>query len=392
MTVVITVAQQKGGAGKTTLAANLAAALAATRRVAVLDIDPQGSLARWHAIRIARTAPAAALAFSDLSGWRLAGELDRLRRAYDVVIVDSPPVIDSDARRAIRGADLVVVPVQPSAPDIWAAEGTLKLAASERRPACLVLNRAGTGSRMKDGAERELRARGLTVLPAVLGNRTAFSHAFAEGLGVTEAAPRSVAAAELRAVLEELLARVERPASPSPSGRGSSERSATLQAPGEQSGGDQHRDSRELPHAGHLRPDQPAQQHRVEDRAVLERCQHRRLAAAVALGHQHLRQGGHGADPQQGQQRRAVRRYPDRDAGDRGDGAAPQAEQQHDGHVALPGLAHAAYADHRQRPEQHARHYDGRRPHRQLRPALPGAQHHQNAQQPGTHRQRPRRP
>ena len=59
MSIVITVAQQKGGAGKSTLVANLAAALAAVRRVAVLDIDPQHSLARWHAIRLARAAPAA---------------------------------------------------------------------------------------------------------------------------------------------------------------------------------------------------------------------------------------------------------------------------------------------------------------------------------------------
>ncbi len=205
MALVITVAQQKGGAGKTTLAANLAALLAPTRRVAVLDIDPQGSLARWYAIRQARPATLARLAFSDLSGWRLAGELDRLRREFDVVIVDSPPVIDSDARRAIRGADLVVVPVQPSAPDIWAAEGTLKLAASERRPACLVLNRVSAGSRMRDSALGELKARDMMVLPAALGSRTAFSQAFAEGMGVTEAAPKSLAAVEMRAVLSELL-------------------------------------------------------------------------------------------------------------------------------------------------------------------------------------------
>lgn len=206
MSIVITVAQQKGGAGKSTLVVNLAAALAAARQVAVLDIDPQHSLARWHAIRLARTAPAAALTFSDLSGWRLAGELDRLRRAHDVVLIDSPPVIDADSRRAIRGADLVAVPVQPSPPDIWAAEGTLKLAAQEKRPACLILNRVPTGSRLLDATDRELRARGLAVLPAMLGNRAVFSHAFADGLGVTEAAPRSQAATELRAVLAAILA------------------------------------------------------------------------------------------------------------------------------------------------------------------------------------------
>lgn len=206
MAVVITVAQQKGGAGKTTLATNLATALAASRRVAILDIDPQHSLQRWNTLRLARDPVPAKITFSDLAGWRLPSELDRLRREHDAVVVDSPPQVDSDARRAIRAADLVVVPVQPSLPDIWAAEGTLKLAAEEKRPACLVLNRVPTGTKLRDTTDRELRARGLVVLPASLGNRAAFSHAFAEGLGVIEAAPKSAAADEMRALLAAILA------------------------------------------------------------------------------------------------------------------------------------------------------------------------------------------
>ncbi len=206
MAVVITVAQQKGGAGKTTLAANLAAALAATRSVALLDIDPQHSLARWHAIRTARTAPAAPIAFSDLSGWRLALELERLRKAYDVVLVDSPPQIDTDARRAIRGADLVVIPVQPSPPDLWAAEGTLKLAAEEKRPSCLVLNRVPASGKLRDAMMADLKTHGAVVMPVTLGNRAAYAQAFAEGLGVTEKSPRGAAALEVHALLEALLA------------------------------------------------------------------------------------------------------------------------------------------------------------------------------------------
>lgn len=170
MAVVYTVAQQKGGAGKTMLAANLAAALAGSRRVAVLDIDPQRSLTRWHAIRSARARAAAPLTCHDVSGWRIATELDRLRRDHDVVLVDSPPQIDTEAKLAVRGADLVLVPVQPSPPDLWAAEATLKLAASERRPACIVFNRTSN----------------------------------AVGLGVTESVPRSLAAAEMLALLQEL--------------------------------------------------------------------------------------------------------------------------------------------------------------------------------------------
>jgi chromosome partitioning protein len=205
MAVVITVAQQKGGTGKTTLAANLAATLAAGRRIALLDIDPQRSLTRWHALRSARTEPTAVLTFSDVSGWRLTAELDRLKRGHDFVLVDSPPQIDTDARIAIRGADLVLVPVQPSPPDVWAAEGTLKLAAAERRPAAIVMNRVPPTSRLSGTIAAEMTARKLPLLRSAIGNRTGFASAFAEGLGVTETAPRSTAAKELQALLDELL-------------------------------------------------------------------------------------------------------------------------------------------------------------------------------------------
>ncbi len=204
MAVVITVAQQKGGTGKTTLAANIAAALAPSRRVALLDIDPQRSLGRWHGLRQARLQQAAALAFSDISGWRLPTELDRLKRDHDVVLIDSPPQLDTDARVAVRAADIVLVPIQPSMPDVWAAEGTLRLASEERRPAHLMFNRTPPTSRLRDAIAADLASRELPVLRSALGNRAGFAHAFAAGLGVTEAAPRSTAAAELRALLAEL--------------------------------------------------------------------------------------------------------------------------------------------------------------------------------------------
>jgi chromosome partitioning protein len=204
MAIVITVAQQKGGTGKTTLAANLAAALAPSSRVALLDIDPQKSLTRWHAIRTQRDVEAPKLTFSDVSGWRLAAELDRLKRTHDFVLIDSPPQIDTDARLAIRGADLVLIPVQPSPPDVWAAEGTLALAAAERRNARVVLNRVPPTSRLGEAVKADIATRNLPLLRTSIGNRTGFATAFAAGLGVTEAAPRSSAAAELRALLDEL--------------------------------------------------------------------------------------------------------------------------------------------------------------------------------------------
>ena len=206
MAVVYTVAQQKGGAGKTTLAASLAACLAATCRVALLDIDPQRSLTQWYALRHARRPAARALTFSDVSGWRLPSELERLRRDHDVVIIDTPPQVDTDARIAIRAATWVLVPVQPSPPDLWAAQGTLKLAAAERRPVRLVLNRAPATSRLRTQVEHACAQQHLHVLSATLGNRTGFAAAFAAGLGVSEQSPRSLAARELVALAAELAA------------------------------------------------------------------------------------------------------------------------------------------------------------------------------------------
>jgi chromosome partitioning protein len=186
------------------LAANLAAAWAPTHRVALLDIDPQRSLKRWHALRIAR-GKAPPLLFSDVSGWRLGTEIDRLQKEADIILIDTPPHIDTDATRAIRAASLILIPVQPSPPDLWAAEGTLKLAATEKRRVALLMNRAPAKSRLRTAIESEIAGRQLTLLAPALGNRTAYALAFSQGMGVTETAPRTTAAQELTALADAVL-------------------------------------------------------------------------------------------------------------------------------------------------------------------------------------------
>jgi chromosome partitioning protein len=201
---VIAVAQQKGGAGKTMLAAQFAVALAGDGRVALLDIDPQGSLTVWGKLREGAAKAAHEVKVESVSGWRLASELEKLKASYDYVLIDTPPVIDSDARRAIRAADLVLIPMNPAPPDLWAAEGTLKLAAEEKRKTALVFNRAPAASRLRKRLEAEIAARGLSLLPVALANRAGYANAFADGLGVTEAGPATQAADELRAATEAL--------------------------------------------------------------------------------------------------------------------------------------------------------------------------------------------
>jgi chromosome partitioning protein len=201
MAFVIAVAQQKGGAGKSTVAANLAVGLARLgHRVALLDTDPQASLGRWQAERLKQGERATLLTFEASAGWRVPATLDRLRRGHDHVVLDTPPHAETDARVAIRGADLVLVPVQPSPADLWASEATLKLASEEKRRLVAVLNRVPAQGRLREIIEAALRARGVAVLAESLGNRVPFASAFLDGLGVIEAAPRSPAAEEVRAL------------------------------------------------------------------------------------------------------------------------------------------------------------------------------------------------
>ncbi|MBI3709606.1 MAG: ParA family protein [Proteobacteria bacterium] len=202
---VFTIAQQKGGAGKTTLAAQLAIAwIAQRRRIAVVDIDPQGSLSHW--IELRRQSMGSAIGFtpSTLSGWRLAGEVERLMRLHDALLIDSPPHAMTEARIAVRAATLVIVPVQPSPLDLWATRPTLELARAEHRPVLLVVNRMPSRATLAHDMIGKLAAYEIGVARTTIGNRIAFAASMAVGSGVVETEPGSPAAQEIIALGEEI--------------------------------------------------------------------------------------------------------------------------------------------------------------------------------------------
>lgn len=207
---VISIAQQKGGAGKTTLAVQLGvASLMAGRRIAMLDIDPQASLSAWFDLRRRRLGDqAGGLVVQALSGWRLGAELSRLRRQFDDILVDSPPHAESDARSAIREADLALLPCQPNALDVWATEASLEFARRDGTDALLVFNRVPARGRAAQAIRTEVETAGWPVAAASLGNRQAFAASIGEGRGVAETAPNSAASREIGALADEVLARL----------------------------------------------------------------------------------------------------------------------------------------------------------------------------------------
>lgn len=199
---IITIAQQKGGAGKTTIVAHLAVAFSQRgKRVAVIDIDPQGSLTQWHKIREQRFGEGfTGMNFSSISGWRLPNEIERVKRDVDVIIIDSPPHTQTETKTAIRAADFVIIPAQPSPTDLWATAETVKLVTEERIPHRILLNRAVLNSKLLRDIEKKFSS----VMKNKIGNRISFASAMLEGRCVTETATSGAASEEVKLILKEV--------------------------------------------------------------------------------------------------------------------------------------------------------------------------------------------
>ena len=204
--ITLTIAQQKGGAGKTTLAAHLlAAARLRHMQAAGIDIDPQGSLSQWYEER-RRHKDDPLLRFITVPGWRVRSEIELLKRSTEIIVIDSPPHAEMEAKIAIRAADIVIVPVQPSPMDVWATKAILKLAQDEKKPALIVLNRVPARANITQEMMAKLQGLGVKMSAIDLGNRTIFASAMAWGQTAMEIEPASLAALEVTALFDEILA------------------------------------------------------------------------------------------------------------------------------------------------------------------------------------------
>lgn len=201
---------QKGGAGKTTLAACLAVvATEAGERVIALDLDPQGSLAAWGDDRSADAPSVDSLPAEKVA--QLPQVLAALaKQGYTLAILDCAGIASTATNLAIKAADLCLIPTRPTRLDIRATKPTIEALMGLKRPFSFVLNQCPPSTRGSRASEAAmgLQLMGSLVEPKMC-QRADFQDSLAAGQGVTEYAPSSKAAEEIRQLWQNINRRMK---------------------------------------------------------------------------------------------------------------------------------------------------------------------------------------
>lgn len=203
---VIAVLNQKGGAGKTTIATHLARAFQlAGADVLLVDSDPQGSARDWAAVREDQPVPVVGIDRPTIER-----DLKSVAGGKDFVVIDGAPQAADLAVSAIKAANFILIPVQPSPYDIWATADLVELVKQRievtdgKLKAAFVVSRAIKGTRIGAEVAEALSGYGLPVLESRITQRVSYPSTAAGGTTVSDAEPDGDAAREIAALANEI--------------------------------------------------------------------------------------------------------------------------------------------------------------------------------------------
>lgn len=196
---------QKGGSGKTTLATNIAHALKLSgERVLLVDADPQGSARDWNAANEGKL-----LSVVGLDRETLPVDLKGIESGYDWIVIDGAPQVAKLSAAAIRAADVVIIPVQPSPYDVWSTADLVELIKARQEvtggkpKAVFLVSRAIRNSKLSREVGEALQGYGLPTLKAGTTQRVIYPTTASHGLTVMSD-PDCEAAMEIMAIVREI--------------------------------------------------------------------------------------------------------------------------------------------------------------------------------------------
>ena len=200
MATVITVANLKGGVGKSTITINLAtAAQMAGIQTAIIDLDPdQQAAARWSDSRTTGHPPVLSAVHSRVPQ----SIAEAVRNGAELIVIDTAAFEQKILNAAVRVADLILIPCRPTAQDVQYITATTDIVAAHQKPAAIVLNQVEPRLPETEQARALIASLGLALSPNYLSKAVAYQRAIAAGLGVTEYEPSGKAAQEVISFLD----------------------------------------------------------------------------------------------------------------------------------------------------------------------------------------------
>jgi len=178
-------------------------------KVAVIDTDPQGSLGKWFMIRTEKKVSNDNLTFKTASLWGAQYESKTLKKDHDIVIIDTPPKIESDARPSIESADLVLIPVAASHVDFWATGAIVDIAKKANKKILIQINRSSQRSKLISKTNEFIKSLDLSATKTIIGNRQIFAASMGEGKTAIEKQKKSNAVEEIKNLSEQILSELK---------------------------------------------------------------------------------------------------------------------------------------------------------------------------------------